>query len=97
MTQQMLAHFRPYRFSAMYDMSYSTKSVVAIGEIQRQGELEIVRSLLRYRGCGGRQVYQAASGNIRRGRDGGRVHQTVGTTAGERGGRLGGGELRSRA
>ena len=51
-------------------------------------------------GCGGRQVYQAVVGNIRRGRDGGRVCQAVGTAAGEWGGRLGGGghtELRSRA
>ena len=29
--QQMLAHLRPYRFSAMYEMSHSTKSKVAIG------------------------------------------------------------------
>ena len=31
MVQQMLAHLRPHRFSAIYDMSYSTKSAVAIG------------------------------------------------------------------
>ena len=31
MIQQMLAHFRPHRFSAMYDMSHCTKSTVAIG------------------------------------------------------------------
>ena len=31
MIQQMLARLRPHRFLAMYDMSYSTKSAVAIG------------------------------------------------------------------